>query len=102
MPDEAIPIFSLTLEPDGLQLPAPADRSLLASVLSAGVTTLASSCRAGHCRRCRVRLTAGQVAYTVDWPGLSADERRDGWVLPCVARPRSDVTLRRDPSVSDF
>jgi len=101
MPDTPT-AHTLTLAPDGLQLPAPEDRTLLATALAAGVTTLASSCRQGSCRRCRVRLEAGRVHYTVDWPGLSLDERREGWVLPCVAQPRSDVTLRRDPSVADF
>jgi hypothetical protein len=33
------------------------------------------------------------VAYSVDWPGVSVDEREEGWILPCVAKPLSDVVL---------
>jgi len=38
------------------------------------------------------------VRYTIEWPGLSAEEKAEGYVLPCVAYPGSDVTLRRDGS----
>jgi ferredoxin len=39
-------------------------------------------------------LDSGQVRYEIDWPGLSAEERQEGYVLPCVAYPCSDVALR--------
>ena len=39
------------------------------------------------------RLRAGQVRYRVDWPGLSAEEKAEGWTLPCVAIALTDVTL---------
>jgi hypothetical protein len=35
------------------------------------------------------------VTYTVAWPGLSAEEKAEGWVLPCVARPLSNVVLEQ-------
>ena len=38
-------------------------------------------------------MLSGEVAYTVDWPGLSAEEKAEGCILPCVAVPLSDVTL---------
>jgi hypothetical protein len=28
-----------------------------------------------------------------NWPGLSADEKRQGFILPCVARPESDLVI---------
>lgn len=31
------------------------------------------------------RLVAGEVRYRIDWPGLSREEKAEGWVLPCVA-----------------
>jgi hypothetical protein len=37
----------------------------------------------------------GDVAYTVDWPGLLAEEKAQGWVLPCVAKPLSHVVLHQ-------
>jgi ferredoxin len=35
------------------------------------------------------------VTYTVEWPGLSAEEKAEAYVLPCVARPLSDVVLEQ-------
>jgi hypothetical protein len=41
------------------------------------------------------RLAAGDVRYRIEWPGLAAEEKRDGWVLPCVALAESDVTIEQ-------
>ncbi|MFD2273016.1 2Fe-2S iron-sulfur cluster-binding protein [Undibacterium arcticum] len=68
--------------------------------------TLPSSCRNGTCRTCMCRLISGQVKYVIEWPGLSAEEKKaDGYILPCVAYPQSDViidvpgaTRRRSPT----
>jgi len=67
-------------------------RSVLASADAAGLPW-ASSCRNGTCRACLRRLQSGEVAYRIDWPGVLPDERREGWFLPCVAFPRSDLVL---------
>jgi len=37
----------------------------------------------------------GDVTYRIEWPGLSAQEKAEGYVLPCVAYPLSDVTLEQ-------
>jgi hypothetical protein len=37
----------------------------------------------------------GTVRYDIEWPGLSAEEKAEGCVLPCVAYPCSDLTLQR-------
>jgi hypothetical protein len=39
------------------------------------------------------RLARGRVSYRIEWPGLSAEEKRDGYILPCVAYPESDVVI---------
>lgn len=82
----------LTLQPSGVRVPVAAGQTLLEAADAAGVR-LPRSCRNGTCRECRCQLTAGQVRYRVAWPGLSADERDEGWVLPCVALPLGDVSL---------
>ncbi len=82
----------LRIEPAGLNLPAPPDRTLLEAARAAGVR-LASSCRNGTCRACMCRMHSGQIRYTLDWPGLLAEEQLDGWILPCVALPLSDVVI---------
>jgi ferredoxin len=83
---------TLTLLPGGLQCPVAPGQSLLEAALAAGIQ-LARSCRNGTCRACMCRLLEGQVRYRVDWPGLSPDEKDEGWTLPCVAMPEGDVSL---------
>ncbi len=82
-----------------VEWPAPADQDLVSSAQQAG-WRLPRSCRNGTCRACLCRLTEGRVDYRVEWPGLSLDERSEGWILPCVALPRSDLVL--DVKVESF
>ncbi len=42
------------------------------------------------------RLLSGEVRYDIEWPGLSAEEKEDGWILPCVAKPSSDVVIEQN------
>lgn len=84
--------FSITLMPQGWRFDAAPDQPLLLSAARAGIT-LPSSCRNGTCRTCISRAGAGQVQYRIAWPGLSAEEKRDGYILPCVAYPQGDMTL---------
>ncbi len=69
-----------------------ASQPLLASAEQAGLD-LPSSCRNGTCRTCMQRLEQGQVSYRIAWPGLLAEEKAQGWILPCVAYPQSDLVL---------
>lgn len=96
LPSTAAPEFAARLEPGGEQFSAPAHQPLLVSAEAAGIT-LDSSCRNGTCRTCLCRLDSGRVTYRIDWPGLSAEEKADGWILPCVAYPLSDLVLQASP-----
>ncbi|MCL4163615.1 UNVERIFIED_CONTAM: hypothetical protein GTU68_016329 [Idotea baltica] len=49
------------------------------------------SCRSGSCQSCRVKCTSGEVE--MDDADLEDDERAEGWILPCVAYPKSDLTI---------
>ena len=69
------------------------DATLLQSARAAG-WRLPSSCRNGTCRACLCRMVSGAVRHGVEWPGLSAEEIAEGWILPCVARPTEDVVLQ--------
>jgi ferredoxin len=71
---------------------APTDQTLLESARQAGVELLAS-CRNGTCRACLRRLISGRVRYRIEWPGLSAEEKSQGYILPCVAHPACDLVL---------
>jgi ferredoxin len=85
-------IFQAWLEPQGQVFDAPASQPLLQSAQQAGIA-LESSCRNGTCRSCICRLESGQINYRIEWPGLSADEKREGYILPCVAYPLSDLVI---------
>lgn len=86
--------FRVTLQPGGETFAAAADQTLLLAGLAAGIA-LPWSCRTGTCRTCISRLVEGRIEHRIPWPGLSPEEKADGFVLPCVAEARSDVTLRR-------
>jgi len=82
----------VTLQPHGWQFAAAEGIDLVTAAAAAGIR-LPRSCRNGTCRTCLCRLVTGEVRYRVDWPGVSADERAEGWILPCVAVPHGDVTV---------
>ena len=71
---------------------APANVNLLLSARGAG-PLLPASCRNGTCRVCMCKLLSGHVDYLIEWPGLLAEEKAEGWILPCVALPRSDLVI---------
>ena len=88
-------VFIVHAEPGGWMFEAPAGTSLLQAAELAGQPgmALASSCRNGTCRTCICQLRSGQIGYRIEWPGLSLEEKRDGFILPCVAYPLSDVVI---------
>jgi ferredoxin len=85
---------TITFEPGGWTVPAPEDSTILHAAEQAGID-LPSSCRNGTCRTCICRLGSGTVRYLVEWPGLSIDEKREGYILPCVAVPEGDVVVEQ-------
>ncbi len=91
------PLFFIArTAPDDHQFDAWTNQPLLASLEQGGIDW-PSSCRNGTCRTCLGQLSSGQVRYEIDWPGLSAEEKAEGCVLPCVAFACSDLTLQRNP-----
>ena len=84
--------FAVVLEPSGRRFDAPAGVPLLRAARAAGLI-LPSSCRNGTCRACICRLVSGRVRYAIEWPGLSADEKAEGFILSCVAIPESPLVL---------
>jgi ferredoxin len=71
---------------------APPSEPLLTAARRAGIE-LPASCRNGTCRTCMCRLASGQVSYRIEWPGLTREEKAEGYILPCVAYPESDVDM---------
>ncbi|MDB5744383.1 MAG: ferredoxin [Polaromonas sp.] len=99
-PHQAIPacpseaVFHAAIQPGGAVFDAPASLSLLQAAEQAGLSLLDSSCRNGTCRTCICQLVSGQVRYRIEWPGLSLDEKHEGYILPCVAHAASDVVIK--------
>lgn len=89
---EHFQIFTARVLPADLQFDMEGDLTLLEAAEMSRVQ-LPSSCRNGTCRTCLCKLVSGEVSYTIEWPGLSAEEKTEGYVLPCVARPLTNVVL---------
>ena len=95
LPSTATPrSFTARFEPGARTFAVAPGQSLLLAAEQAGVA-LPSSCRNGTCRTCMCRLRAGQVHYLIQWPGLLPEEKAEGWILPCIAHPLSNVVLER-------
>ena len=89
------------VDPRGFGFDTAPGQTLLRAADAAGIE-LPSSCRNGTCRTCLCRLRSGEVRHTIDWPGLSAEEKTEGWILPCVAEPLTDVVLDVPAAFSIF
>lgn len=85
-------MYKLIICPQGWALDVQSDVTLMKAARAVGIR-LPRSCQNGTCRACLCPLTSGTVQYTVEWPGITADERAQGWVLPCVACATSDVVI---------
>jgi len=83
---------TIALLPGGLAFEADAGTSILHAAEAAGIG-LPSSCRNGTCRTCICRVRSGDAVHLIEWPGLSFDEKREGWILPCVAVARSALEI---------
>ncbi len=80
------------IQPGGFHFDCDPGQTLLQAADAAGIE-LPSSCRNGTCRTCLCKLASGQIRYRIEWPGVSVDEKAEGWILPCVAEPLGDVVL---------
>ncbi|WP_321844419.1 2Fe-2S iron-sulfur cluster-binding protein [Paraburkholderia bannensis] len=80
------------VEPLGCEFEAPPELTLLEAASFAGVR-LPRLCRNGTCRTCLCRIVSGEIRYTIEWPGLSREEKAEGYVLTCVAVARTDLVL---------
>jgi ferredoxin len=84
--------FRIRVGGQASEVEADCETSLFAALARAGIAWPVS-CRNGTCRTCIARLLEGQVRYDIPWPGLSAEEKLEGYCLPCVALPMSDVVI---------
>ncbi|MEA5506128.1 2Fe-2S iron-sulfur cluster-binding protein [Halotia wernerae UHCC 0503] len=72
-----------------LQVP---ENETILSVADAAGLDLPSSCHAGVCTTCAGQIIEGTVDQT-DGMGVSLDLQKQGYVLLCIAYPRSDLKI---------
>jgi ferredoxin len=94
-------VHAVELHPQGWRFDAPENETLLLAALEHGLR-LPHSCRNGTCRACIAKLVTGRVDYRIAWPGLSREEKDEGWILPCVACARSDLVLDQPQAINLF
>ena len=70
---------------------AVASGQTLLEAADAGGLEIPSLCRAGVCGTCRTRVIEGDVSC--DGGVLDDDDRASGYVLACVASPRSNCVI---------
>ena len=90
--------YRIEIAPQGWSFDCPPEQTLLLGALAAGFK-LPNSCRNGTCRTCITKLVAGRIEHRIKWPGLSFDEKKEGWILPCVACPHEDLTIEAPMAV---
>lgn len=66
--------------------------TLLAAGLRHGLA-LPFGCQSGGCGSCRVPLIKGEIDYPFAPPALSDAERDAGYILMCLARAKTDLTI---------
>ena len=84
-------VHDVTFITSGKQGQAGAEETIL-EVAEALDIDIESSCRAGSCGTCKVKLIRGSVEMDVD-DGLDADDRAGGYILACQAIPCESVDV---------
>lgn len=72
----------------------PEDKQILRAANDAGIE-LPSSCNAGVCTTCAGKIIEGTVDQA-DGMGVSPDLQAEGYVLLCVAYPRSNLKIETE------
>ncbi|MBE9120519.1 2Fe-2S iron-sulfur cluster binding domain-containing protein [Tychonema sp. LEGE 07199] len=72
----------------------PENKQILQTAAAAGIE-LPSSCNAGVCTTCAAKIIEGEVEQS-DGMGVSLELQAEGYVLLCVAYPRSNLKIETE------
>jgi ferredoxin len=87
-----MPNHTVTIEPQGWQFEVLPNETVMQAATRQSID-LPSSCQNGTCRSCYTPEVKGRVYYEEEWPGVSREEQEAGDILPCIARPVSDLVM---------
>lgn len=76
-------------------LQVPENEKILAVAEQAGLE-LPASCHAGVCTTCAAKITNGGTVDQSEGMGVSPELQQEGYVLLCIAQPRSDLKIITD------
>lgn len=86
-------IYQVTIANKGIAIDCRADQTVLQAAVAAGID-YPYACASGNCATCMSELGSGEVDMLPHGDAaLSTAQRRDGRVLACCARPRSDLSI---------
>ena len=83
--------YQITFAATGRSVSTNGSHTLLEMAEAEGIA-IPSSCRSGVCQACRTRVADGDVDCQSSV--LDPDDRAEGFILPCVSWPQSDVRAR--------
>lgn len=72
------------------------NQTVLDSLLEQG-TAVPHGCRSGFCQSCMMQAVTGEPGALAR-KGLEASLQAQGYFLPCICRPRDDLTVRLPPT----
>ena len=89
--DGSASLLNVTFSQAAREAPVHPEQTVLEAGEELGLD-LPFECRSGICGQCRVTLLAGRVEMACDGP-LSPEEREQGVILACQAKPITDVII---------
>lgn len=84
--------YEVTLKPSGRQFFVKSECTVLDAAIQEKIS-LSHGCRDGSCGECKSRLLKGRVNQPKKMDGISENELAEGYILTCVAKPKTDVEI---------
>jgi ferredoxin len=90
-----VELYSIQVQPDHTVIRGDRRKSIL-DMAALQRVNIPVGCKGGGCGICKIRIVSGEVEHGVYSKSvLSDEEKRQGYVLSCQARPMSDLIIER-------